>query len=164
MKSYAVRFCTACGAPLATRELFGRERPYCPTCGWIHFADPKVAAAVLVEVDDTILLVRRLNEPRQGLWSVPAGFIDAGEDPAEAARRECLEETGLDVEITGLLGIVAGREHPGGADMVIAYRAKIIGGTLQAGDDAGEAAFFPRSALPELAFQATRKILGLMIE
>ncbi len=161
MKSYAVRFCIACGAPVSTRELFGRERPYCPACGWIHFADPKVAAAVLVEKNDTVLLVRRLNEPRQGLWSVPAGFIDAGEDPAEAACRECLEETGLEVEITGLLGVVAGREHPSGADIVIAYRAKILGGTLQAGDDAGEAAFFPRSALPKLAFEATRKILGL---
>ncbi len=161
MKSYPVRFCTACGAPLSLRELFGRQRPFCPDCGWIYFADPKVAAAVLIERGDTVLLVRRLNDPRQGLWSVPAGFIDADEDPAEAARRECLEETGLEVEITGLLGIMAGREHPGGADMVIAYRARITGGTLQAGDDAGEAAFFSRGALPELAFQATRKILGL---
>lgn len=161
MKSYPVRFCTACGAPLSLRELFGRQRPFCPDCGWIYFADPKVAAAVLIERGDTVLLVRRLNDPRQGLWSVPAGFIDADEDPAEAARRECLEETGLEVEITGLLGIMAGREHPGGADMVISYRARITGGTLQAGDDAGEAAFFSREALPELAFQATRKILGL---
>jgi len=162
LKSYPVRFCTACGAPVTTRELFGRTRPYCPACGWIHFADPKVAAAVLVEEADTVLLVRRLNEPRQGLWSVPAGFIDAGEDPAEAARRECLEETGLEVEITGLLGVVPGREHHNGADIVIAYRANITGGTLQAGDDAAEAAFFPRGSLPELAFEATRKILGLI--
>jgi 8-oxo-dGTP diphosphatase len=162
MKSYRVRFCTACGARLLEKELFGRLRPACPECGWIYFADPKVAAAVLVETEQGVLLVRRLNEPRQGLWSVPAGFIDAGEDPAEAARRECLEETGLQVEITGLLGIVAGREHRNGADIVIAYRATITGGALQAGDDAGEAAFFPRGALPELAFHATTEILGLV--
>ena len=58
--------------------LFGRERPVCPQCGWIHFADPKVAAAVLIEKDGRVLLVRRTNEPFRGLWTLPAGFINAG--------------------------------------------------------------------------------------
>ncbi len=141
--------------------MFGKPHPICPACGWIHFEDPKVAAAVLVERGEEVLLVQRVNEPGAGLWSVPAGFVDAHEDPARAAERECLEETGLVVQVTRLLGVVAGREHPAGADMVLAYTARILSGELRAGDDAAAAAFFPRAALPPLAFRATRVVLGL---
>jgi ADP-ribose pyrophosphatase YjhB (NUDIX family) len=157
----AFHFCPRCGTRLEERLVFGKSRPSCPICGYIHFSDPKVAAGVLVEQGGKILLVRRVNVPQQGLWTFPAGFIDAYEDPAEAARRECLEETGLDVEITGLEGIVGGREHPHGADIVIVYRAVIRGGELRPGDDADQVGFFPRSELPPLAFRATRIALGL---
>jgi len=54
-----------------------------------------VAVAVLIERDGKVLLVRRANTPQKGMWTLPAGFVDAGEDPAQAAERECLEETGL---------------------------------------------------------------------
>ncbi|MBI4928042.1 MAG: NUDIX hydrolase [Anaerolineae bacterium] len=161
MAHWKTLYCSNCGAPVVSRELFGRERETCPACGWIHFEDPKVAAAVLVEGPQGVLLVQRGNPPEQGLWTVPAGFIDAHEDPARAAERECLEETGLVVRVTRLLGLIAGREHPAGADMVAAYHAEITGGALRAGDDAMQAAFFDRSALPPLAFHATRVILGL---
>ena len=151
-----VRFCVRCGSALERRELLGEERPVCPACRWVFFADPKVAAGVLVEDEDRVLLVSRVNEPGRGLWSFPAGFVDAGEDPASAARRECLEETGLQVEIIDLLTVTAGREHDRGADIVIVYRARIIGGSLLAGDDADQVAFFSRASLPPLAFRATR--------
>jgi 8-oxo-dGTP diphosphatase len=157
-----VRFCVRCGTALERRYLFGEERPICPACQWVFFADPKVAAGVLVEDEDRVLLVRRLNEPGRGLWSFPAGFVDAGEDPACAAGRECLEETGLQVEVLDLLAVIGGREHDRGADIVIVYRARITGGSLSAGDDADLAAFFPRSDLPPLAFRATRRALGIL--
>ncbi len=155
------RFCPRCGSRLEARLVFGKSRPVCPACGYIHFSDPKVAAGVLVEQDGKILLVRRVNEPQQGLWTIPAGFIDAYEDPAEAARRECFEETGLEVAVTGLERVIGGREHEHGADIVIVYRAVITGGELLPGDDADQAAFFDRSQLPPLAFRATRLALGL---
>lgn len=136
-------------------------RPTCPRCGWIFFADPKVAAGALVETEQGVLLVRRVNEPGRGLWTFPAGFVDAYEDPARAAERECLEETGLRVTVSGLLRLVAGREHPRGADIVLIYAAVINGGALSPGDDADQAQFFPRAALPPLAFRATRMALGL---
>jgi ADP-ribose pyrophosphatase YjhB (NUDIX family) len=156
----SINFCLRCGTGLEERLLFGKQRPICPSCGWIYFADPKVAAGVLVEDERGVLLVRRVNEPGRGLWSFPAGFVDAYEDPARAAERECLEETGLEAVVTGLLDVISGREHERGADMVIVYRAKIVGGSLCAGDDADEAAYFPRSSLPPLAFRATRKALN----
>jgi ADP-ribose pyrophosphatase YjhB (NUDIX family) len=154
-----INFCPRCGAPVIRAERFGALRPVCPRCDWVHFADPKVAAAALVEQDGKVLLVRRVNQPYRGAWSLPAGFVDAGEDPARAAERECLEESGLRVCVTGLLEVIAGREHPRGADFVIYYRAEIVSGELGAADDADAAGFFPLDGLPQIAFQATQKFL-----
>jgi 8-oxo-dGTP diphosphatase len=156
-----IRFCPYCGVAVETRLIFGKERQVCPDCGWVNYADPKVAVAVLIEQDGKVLLTRRVNEPLSGLWTLPAGFMDAYEDPQRAAERECLEETGLQVEITGLVGILAGREHPRGSDILIVYRAKVVGGNLAPGDDADQVHFFLRDQLPPLAFKSTRSILGL---
>jgi 8-oxo-dGTP diphosphatase len=127
----------------------------------MHFADPKVAAGILVEMDGKVLLVKRINEPFKGLWTLPAGFVDADQDPARAAERECLEETGMIVQVTGILDIRWGREHPRGADFIIFYRGQVIGGTLLAGDDADEAVWFDRAHLPPLAFKSTAHILAM---
>ncbi len=140
-------------------EKFGRERPVCPQCGWIYFADPKVAAAVLIEQDDRVLLVRRVNEPYRGLWTLPAGFVDAGEDPARAAERECLEETGLTVRTTRVLDVIAGREHDRGADFIVVYQAEVLSGNAAPADDADRVEWFQRNQLPPLAFDATKKVL-----
>lgn len=140
-------------------ERFGRVRPVCPQCGWIHFVDPKVAAAVLIVQDGRVLLVRRVNEPFRGLWTLPAGFIDGGEDPAREAERECLEETGLSVRVTRVFDIVSGREHPRGADFVIVYLAEVLGGDMKPDDDADAVEWFDQSNLPQLAFRATQKVL-----
>jgi 8-oxo-dGTP diphosphatase len=156
----AFDFCPACGSPLGRREAFGRERPVCAACGRIHFFDPKVAAAVLVEDDGRVLLVRRAVTPERGLWTLPAGFVDADEDPAAAAVRECREETGLDVRLTGLVDVIAGREHRRGASIVIVYRGQPISGTLAAGDDVDAVGYFLPEELPPLAFEATRKALA----
>lgn len=154
-----IKFCPQCGTRVEYAVRFGQERPVCPACGYIHFADPKVAAAVLVEQGGYVLLVRRVNAPFKGLWTLPAGFVNAGEDPVQAAERECEEETGLNVRVVRLLDVIAGREHPRGADFVIAYLAEVVSGELHPGDDADQAAWFPRDHLPDLAFETTHKIL-----
>ena len=161
MKHSEIRFCIRCGTPLEERELFGAHRPVCPACGWAYFEDPKVAVGVLVEKDQKVLLVKRRNEPKPGFWTIPAGFMDAREDPRKAAERECLEETGLIVHTGDIAAVVGGREHSKGADIVIAYHASITGGELKAGDDASEVGFFARDTLPPLAFRATRVVIGL---
>ena len=157
--SEEINYCPRCGSRLTRQERLGALRPVCPVCEWIYFPDPKVAAAVLVERDGRILLVRRVNEPYRGDWSLPAGFVDAGEDPARAAEREALEETGLQVQVTQLLDLRAGREHARGADFVLYYRAEIVSGDLRPGDDADAAEFFSTHDLPPIAFTATREFL-----
>jgi ADP-ribose pyrophosphatase YjhB (NUDIX family) len=159
MSTSEFNFCPRCGTPVSHKELYGKVRPVCPACGWIHFVDPKVAAAVLIEQEGRVLLVRRVNEPFRGLWTLPAGFINGGEDPAEAAARECLEETGLIVRIHRVLDIISGREHPRGADFIIVYQAEVLDGQLKPDDDADAVEWFGRGNLPPLAFRATQKVL-----
>ncbi len=167
MRAELIKFCPLCGTPIQMQAQFGRERPVCPACNWIYFADPKVAVAVLVEKNGRVLLVQRANQPFKGLWTLPAGFVDAGEDPAVAAARECFEETGLVVQITGLLELRFGREHPRGSDFILIYRGQAIpdehgdgaGGEVQAGDDASAVGWFERGNLPALAFLSTQDLL-----
>jgi 8-oxo-dGTP diphosphatase len=154
------RFCLNCGTLLALQSVRGERRPVCPTCSWVYYADPKVAVAVLLVASGKVLLVRRAIRPGLGRWSLPAGFLNAGEDPAKAARRECREESGLDVAVEGLLTVQSGREHPRGADLLLVYRARLRGGALVPGDDASAARWFPLTELPPIAFRSTRRILA----
>lgn len=161
MKDFEYQFCPLCGHPLQIETLFGKPHKVCKSCGFVHFKDPKVAVGVLIEQEDRVLLVRRINEPQRGLWSFPAGFVDAHEDPEQAAARECQEETGLEINHLHLLRVIGGREHSRGADILIMYSAEICGGQMQAGDDADQVQFFSRTQLPPLAFRATRITLGV---
>ncbi|MFH2103310.1 MAG: NUDIX hydrolase [Chloroflexota bacterium] len=155
-----INFCPRCGEALGLAPRFGQERPVCPGCDWVYFRDPKVAAAALVVRDGSVLLIRRANEPYRGCWTLPAGFLNAGEDPARAAERECQEETGLEVRVTALFDVIPKREHLRGADIIICYTAEIIGGQLCPDDDAEEVGFFHFNDLPPLGFEATRQLLA----
>lgn len=131
----------------------------CPACGWVHYEDPKVAVGVLILRAREVLLVRRIFEPYLAHWSIPAGFVNAFEDPAAAAVRECREETGLTVELDGLFDILTGREHSRGSDILLVYRANVLSGTLNPSDDADEAGWFSLDELPPLAFESTQRLL-----
>ena len=159
-----INYCLRCGSRLAQEERFGRLRPVCRSCGWIYFADPKVAVAALIVQNKQVLLVRRANDPQRGLWTLPAGFVDAGEDPAQAVVRECLEETGLHVQVISLCEVIAGQEHPRGAHILIVYQVAVISGSLGAGDDVDGSGFFPLEALPPLAFSTTTKIISALLQ
>lgn len=159
--SAGINFCVRCGQPLQDREAFGKIRRTCSGCGYIHFLDPKVAAIVFIVDANRVLLVKRAENPEKGKWSLPGGFVDAGEDPREAAIREAYEETGLRVKITRLLEVFY---HPSlnssPTPIVIAFEAQMIGGALGAADDAEEVAWFATDSLPELAFASTHALIS----
>jgi ADP-ribose pyrophosphatase YjhB (NUDIX family) len=152
-----------CATPLEIREVMGELHPVCPNCGFVQYEDPKVAAGVLLLVNRKVLLVRRVMEPYAGQWSIPAGFVNAFEDPRQAAIRECREETGLEVTDPTFFDLLSGREHPRGADILLVYSADHCQGTLHAADDADQAAWFPLTDLPPLAFNSTRTLLSRVV-
>lgn len=155
----ALNYCPQCGTTLEDRQAYGRLRRYCPACERIIFRDPKVAAGVVVEENGRVLLVQRRVGLRQGLWSIPAGFVEYDEAPATTAIRECREETGLEVELTTLLDVIPGEGKAGEASFLIVYRGRPTGGQLRPGDDAERVAFFSLDDLPPLAFASIRRAL-----
>ena len=149
-------YCQRCGHALEQRNFEGKPRPTCPSCGFIVFLDPKVAVVVLVSDSDRLLFVQRGAEPQIGKWCFPGGYVDRGEEVTAAARREVREETGLEVRITGLIGVYSLPSNP---VIVIAYSGKVAGGRLVAGTDAEDAGWFDVGTLPELAFPHNVKII-----
>lgn len=157
---YEAKFCMTCGTALVIRPTDNNHlRPVCPACGRVVYFDPKVAVSALLTEGRRVLLIQRGIEPQKGLWALPAGYIEQGEDPIDGAARETLEETGLVIEIVRLLDVFARRGGPGGADITIGYAGRITGGSLQAGDDAVDVRWFEADAIPELAFRSTQILI-----
>jgi len=156
-----VKFCPRCGTPVQPLFRYGTVRPSCPACGFIHFANPRVAAAVFVADGARVLLVKRKVAPEQGKWALAAGFVEQGEDPQAAARREVREETGLEVVVERMLDLAFNE-----ADkvIVILYQARAVGGALAANDDVEEARWFGAAELPDLAFESTRRAVRDWLE
>ncbi|MBM2811060.1 MAG: putative ADP-ribose pyrophosphatase [Chloroflexi bacterium] len=139
----------------------GRERPWCPECHWTYYAKPALGAAAIIEEHGQVLLVQRGNEPYRGWWTLPTGFVEYGEDAAESAAREVLEETGLVVRIVGCQGIFAGNGDPRGSAHVAVFYAHLLGGLLSPGDDAADARWFAPTDVPvEIAFEGHRKSIA----
>jgi ADP-ribose pyrophosphatase YjhB (NUDIX family) len=120
-----------------------------------------VGAGVLAEQDGKVLLVRRAVVPALGSWCLPSGFVEYNEAPDEAAVRECLEETGLKVHLSGLLEVGKYVDDLRGPGIIVLYRGQIIGGEPRPGDDAGEVGLFGPDELPDdIAFASHRRALA----
>lgn len=111
------------------------------------------ADALIVDPENGVVLIRRRNPPFAGAWVLPGGFVEVGESCADACRREAREETGLEVEIVQLLGVYSDpTRDPRGHTCSIVYLCRVIGGHVEGGDDAREAAWFADLAGTPLAF------------
>ncbi len=156
------RFCPACGAPTVERHIDHYMRSVCTSCGKILYRNPVPATGCVVEQEGSVLLARRKFEPWKGCWYVPSGFVEYGDDVEETARREVREETGLVVELGPLFGVYSYFDDPRQDGIIILYRASVVGGALEAGDDAAEVAFFAANRLPpgdQIGFASHRQAL-----
>ena len=145
------QFCSQCGTRLTVGPLHGREREYCPACGFVVFYNPAPVGLAVVEHEGQLVLIRRTLPPLQGYWAPPAGHVEIGESVPEATIREAQEETGLEIKLDGLIGVYS---HAEVKVVIIAYRGKACGGKLQAGDDASDIALFAPGELPAQPFPA----------
>lgn len=154
-----VDYCPLCRTPLAEQVVDGRVRPVCPACSYIHWRNAKPCAGALVIRNGKVLLVRRRIEPFLGYWDIPGGFCEVDEHPADTALREVREETGLEVELTDLLGLWLD-DYRGSVTLNVYYLARPLGRRLHVGDDADGAAWFaPTSLPPRIAFENGRRAL-----
>lgn len=149
------RFCPRCGRPA---EVEFPRRISCPHCGYSAYSNPSpVAAAIPIDDDGRVILLRRGFDPGAGLWTFPGGFVDLGESVPDAARREAQEELGLAIELDGLVGVYS---RPEDRVVLIVYRAR-AGGVPHTSPEAIEVAAFAPGEIPwdQLAFWSIERAL-----
>ncbi len=106
------------------------------------YKNPALTVDTIIVEDDKTILIKRLNNPFKNHWAIPGGFVEYGEKVEDAAIREAKEETGLDIELTRLIGVYSDPDRdPRGHTVTVAYLAKIIGGKLKSDSDAKDAKY-----------------------
>ena len=144
----SLNYCTRCGADLEFGPVAGEERDRlaCRSCGYIAYVNPRVVVTTLPVTDaGEVVLLRRGIEPGYGAWAQPGGFLEIDETAMEGAVRETLEEIGLVVEPTSLVGLYS---RPQAAIVVVAYEARILSGEPSTSAEAIEVASFAPTAIP----------------
>jgi ADP-ribose pyrophosphatase YjhB (NUDIX family) len=130
----------------------------CPSCGAIHYQNPKMVVGCIPEWEDSILLCRRAIEPKYGLWTLPAGFMENGETAAEGAARETLEEAGARVDVLGLYSMIS---LPDINQVYLVFRAKLLHLDFNHGEESLEARLFKEAEIPwdSMAFRTIQHTL-----
>ncbi len=161
----SMQYCSVCGAQVSKRVPHGDTLPryICNECGMVHYQNPKVVAGCIVTWQDKILLCRRAIEPRYGLWTIPAGFMELGETVNAAAARETLEEACAVVEIDNLFAVY---NIPHVSQVYVIFKAHLDAPEFAPGDESLETELFLADEIPwdELAFQVVRAALERFIE
>ena len=156
-----VRHCSRCGGELRFGPIEGEERDRlaCPSCGFVFYVNPRLVVTTL-PVTDTgdVMLIRRGIEPGYNRWAQPGGFLEIDETVHEAAIRETLEETGLEVEPGALLGLYSRVQA---AVVVVAYEARIVGGRPLVTRESLETRPFAPDEIPwpDVAFETSVRAL-----
>jgi ADP-ribose pyrophosphatase YjhB (NUDIX family) len=161
------RFCLLCGGRLVSVREGGHRRRRCRRCGWTYYGNPVPACAAVVLATGRLLLARRARPPYAGMWDLPGGFLEAGEEPLGALRRELREEIGVGVRRARLIGFVTDTYGPRGVVVLSAvYRVTPTSTRVRPADDVSEARWFRRSEIPyrRIAFPAVRRLIRRYLE
>ncbi|MFZ9196146.1 MAG: NUDIX hydrolase [Burkholderiales bacterium] len=155
-----MKFCSDCGAAVSLKIPAGDSLPryVCDACATIHYQNPKMIVGCIAEWEKRILLCRRAIEPRMGLWTVPAGFMENGETTAQGAARETLEEANARVEVGPLYAMY---DIPHINQVYILFRARLLDLDFSAGTESLEVKLFDEADIPweQIAFATVRNTL-----
>lgn len=156
----AIHFCSACAAPVQVMVPAGDTLPrhVCPSCGTIHYRNPRLVVGALPVWEDRILMCRRAIEPRFGFWTLPAGFMENGETVAAAAERETLEEACARIELGEVLTMIS---VPHISQVHVIYRARLLDLDFSPGPESLEVALFLEADIPwnDIAFRTVAMTL-----
>lgn len=155
-----IKYCAQCGGVVEEKIPSGESllRAVCPSCHTIHYENPKIVAGSIPEWEDKILLCRRAIEPRLGLWTFPAGFMELGESTEEAATRETLEEAHAEITIHSLFGIFS---LPHVSQVYVVYRAHLQNLNFKPGPESLDVQLISLADIPwkDLAFPVIHESL-----
>jgi ADP-ribose pyrophosphatase YjhB (NUDIX family) len=156
-----VRFCSRCGGELAFGPIEGeeRERLACPSCGFVCYVNPRLVVTTLpVTESGEVILIRRGIAPGLGQWAQPGGFLEIDETVRDAAIRETLEETGLEVEPGAIVGLYSSVPA---AVVVVVFESRIVGGAPTITRESLETRLFAPDAIPwpDIAFETSSRAL-----
>ena len=161
----AMNFCGECGKSVSKKVPQGDNLPrfVCDSCQAIHYHNPKIVAGCIPEWKGQILLCRRAIEPKSGLWTYPAGFMEIGEGTEEAARRETLEEAGAQVTITRLHSVLS-LPHIG--QVYLTFIGQLDAEAFAAGVESLDVRLFERQDIPwgDLAFPVVKDALRRYVD
>jgi ADP-ribose pyrophosphatase YjhB (NUDIX family) len=155
-----MKYCSQCGAEVVVTvpEHDNRERYVCPSCEVIHYQNPKIVAGCIPVWEDKVLLCRRAIEPRHGLWTLPAGFMELGETTLEAAVRETLEEANARVDVQDLYMVI---NLPHVDQVYMMFRSRLLDTDFSPGPESQDVDLFGAGEIPwdSLAFATIRETL-----
>ena len=160
-----MNYCSECGKPVLKKIPPGDNLPrfVCSTCQSIHYHNPKIVAGCIPEWEDQILLCRRAIEPKSGLWTFPAGFMEIGEGIEQAARRETMEEA--QAQVAGIrLHSVLSLPHIG--QVYMTFVGPLLVKQYGAGSESLDVQLFERAKIPwgEIAFPVVKEALRRYLE
>jgi ADP-ribose pyrophosphatase YjhB (NUDIX family) len=160
-----MNYCNQCGQPVSLKIPVddNRERFVCDHCGYIHYQNPNNICGALLTSGDKILLCKRAIEPRYGLWTLPAGFMENNETVAEAAAREAMEEANAQAGALALFGIFS---MPYISQVYLMFHGQLASPEIWAGAESLDVGMFSREQIPwnELAFPVVTHSLNLFYE
>ena len=155
-----MNFCSHCGTKVIVTVPVGDTHPrhVCPTCGTVHYQNPKMIVGTIPEWQDKVLLCRRAIEPKHGLWTLPAGFMENGETTAQGAARETLEEANARVEVGALYTLY---NLPHINQVYLMFRATLLDLDFGPGMESLEVGLFEEKDIPweQIAFRTVEATL-----
>ncbi len=155
-----MKYCSQCGDPVSHLVPEGDNRPryVCTSCKTIYYQNPKVVAGCLPFFEDKVLLCKRAIAPRNGYWTLPAGYLENGETTSQGALRETIEEANANVELLDLYTLFS---LPHISQIYMFYRARLTDLDFFPGLETLETRLFSEHEIPwnELAFPVITETL-----